>query len=162
MEKKVKKGLYTIIYPFMASVLGLAGLAKECFAIIFGFWFSQGQHPVGVSLTTMQTITGGTRPAVVQAVHKLEESGLVLAVRTPGKKTFYDVTIPEQALIEFKELYANCKLVNSFNPKEYTPLTSSSKTSLPQNKRNAKRESVITPLRVKPASEIRTGGLKEA
>ena len=162
MEKKVKKGLYTILYPFMASVLSLAGLAKECFATIFGFWFAQGQHPVGVSLTTMQTITGGTRPAVIHAIHKLEEAGLILAVRTPGKKTFYDVTIPEQALVEFKELYANNKLVNSFNPKEYTPLTSSSKTSLPQNKRNAKREPVITPLKVKPASEIHSGGLTEA
>ena len=162
MEKKEKKGLYTIIYPFMAGVLSLAGLAKECFATIFGFWFAQGQHPVGVSLTTMQTITGGTRPAVIHAIHKLEEAGLILAVRTPGKKTFYDVTIPEQALVEFKELYSNNKLVNSFNAKEYTPLTSSSKTSLPQINRNPKREPVITPLKVRPAGEIHCGGLTEA
>lgn len=161
MEKK-KKGLYTIIYPFMASLLGLAGLAKECFATIFGFWYSQGQNPVGVSLTTMQNITGGTRPAVIHAIHKLEEAGLIVAVRTPGKKTFYDVTIPEQALVEFKELYANNKLVNSFNTKEYTPLTSSSKTGLPQINRNPNREPVITPLKVKPASEIHSGGLTEA
>lgn len=156
------KGLYTIIYPFMASVLYLSGLTKECFAIIFGFWFSQGQKPVCVSLTTMQTITGGTRPAIINAVHKLEEAGLIIAERTPGKKTIYDVTIPEQALIEFMDLYANSKLIKLFNSKEYTPLTSTSKTRLPQNKKNARCESKIMPLKVKPASEIRAEGLKEA
>lgn len=161
MEQKTKKGLFTIIYPFMASILNLAGLAKECFATIFGFWFSQGQHPVGVSLTTMQTITGGTRPAVVQAIHKLEESKLIIATRTPGKKTVYDVTIPEQALTDFKALYAK-ELVQRLNHQGYTVNTSTSEPTIPRNNIKAKRESVITPLRVKPASEIRTGGLKEA
>lgn len=162
MEQKAKKGLYTIIYPFMASVLSLAGLAKECFAVIFGLWYSQDQRPIPVSLITLQTITGGTRPAVTHAIHKLEEAGLILAVRTPGKKTIYDVTIPEQTLVEFKELYANNKPVNSFNTKEYTPNTSSSKANLPQIKIKEKPNIVITPLKVKPAGEIRTGGLKEA
>lgn len=157
-----RKGLYTIIYPFMASVLCLSGLTKECFAIIFGFWLSQGQKPVGVSLTTMQTITGGTRPAIINAVHKLEEAGLILAERTPGKKTIYDVTIPEQALIEFMDLYANSKLIKLFNSKEYTPLTSTSKTRLPQNKKNAKCESIITPLKVRSDGKISSGGLREA
>lgn len=157
----MKKGLYTIIYPFMASVLGLAGLAKECFATVFGFWFSQGQNPVGVSLTTMQTITGGTRSAVVQAVHKLEESKLLVATRTPGKKTVYDVTIPEQVLTDFKALYANA-LVKQFNQQEYSQHTRTSEPTIPRNNKKAKLEPVITPLRVKPASEIRTGGLKEA
>ena len=158
---KTKKGLYTIIYPFMASVLSLAGLAKECFAVIFGFWFSQGQSPVGVSLTTMQTITGGTRAAVVQAVHKLEESKLIVATRKPGKKTVYDVTIPEQALTDFKTLYAN-ELVQRINRQGYSERTSTSVPTLLRNNIKSKYESVITPLRVKPASEIRTGGLKEA
>ena len=162
MKQKTKKGLYTILYPFMACVLNLAGLAKECFAVIFGFWISQGEQPVGVSLTTMQTITGGTRPAVIQAVHKLENAGLILALRTPGKKTIYNVKLPEQTLADFKESYASKKLVNSLNPQEYTPKTSTGTASLPQNNKNATHESVITPLRVKPASEIRTGGLKEA
>lgn len=160
MEKK-KKGLYTIIYPFMASLLGLAGLAKECFATIFGFWYSQGQNPVGVSLTTMQNITGGTRPAVIHAIHKLEESGLIVAERTPGKKTVYHVTIPEQALTDFKALYTN-ELVQRINHQGYSEHTSTSKPTIPRNKTNKTHESVITPLRVKPASEIRTGGLKEA
>lgn len=159
---KTKKGLYTILYPFMASILGLAGLAKECFAVIFGFWFSQGQQPIGVSLTTMQIITGGTRPAVILAIHKLEEAGLILAMRTPGKKTIYDVKMPDQALADFKAMYPSSKLVNSFTRQEYASKTSPSKTRIPENKKNANHDLVITPLRVKPASEIHTGGLQEA
>lgn len=160
MKPENKKGLFTILYPFMAQ-LGLAGLAKECFATIFGFWYSQGQHPVGVSLTTMQTITGGTRSAVVHAVHKLEESTLIVSTRKPGKKTVYHVTIPEQALTDFKALYTN-ELVQRINHQGYSERTSTSVPTLPRNNIKAKNESVITPLRVKPASEIRTGGLKEA
>lgn len=154
------KGLYTTIYPFMASVLGLSGLAKECFATIFGFWFSQDEHPVGVSLTTMQTITGGTRSAIVQAIHKLEESKLLVPIRTPGQKTMYDVAIPEQVLTDFKSLYTNA-LVKHNNHLKYSMHTRASEPTIPRNNIKAIHESVITPLKVKPASEIRTGGLKE-
>lgn len=161
MEPRTKKGLYTIIYPFMASALGLVGLAKECFATIFGFWFSQDRNPVGVSLTTMQTITGGTRSAVVQAIHKLEESQYIIATRKPGKKTVYDVTIPDQVLMDFKTLYT-CELVKQFNHQGYSKRTSTSKPIIPRNKINAKHDPIITPLKVKPAGEIHGGGLKEA
>ncbi len=145
----------------MAKSLNLAGLAKECFAVIFGFWLSQGQKPVSVSLTTMQTITGGTRPAVVQAVHKLEEFKLLVALRRPRKKTKYDVIIPEQVLADFKALYAT-GLVKQLNHEGCSRNTSTSVPTLLRNNIKTKHKSVITPLKVKTASEIRTGGLKEA
>lgn len=162
MEQKTRKGLYTVLYPFMASVLNLAGLAKECFAVIFGFWFAKGQKPVGVSLTTLQIITGGTRPAVIKAIYKLEDAGLILASRIPGKKTTYDVILPKHILMEFTDVYADKKLVSALIPQEYTPSTSSGKTSTPLKIKKTKRESIITPLRVKSAGEIRAGRLKEA
>lgn len=161
MVQGKKKGLYTTIYPFMAGVLKLAGLAKECFAVIFGFWFAKGQNPVDVSLTTLQIITGGTRPAVIKAIYKLEDAGLILASRIPGKKTTYDVILPKHILEEFTNVYANKKLVSALIPLEYTPRTSAGKISTPQNNKKNKRESVITPLRVKSAGEIHAGGLKE-
>lgn len=155
------KPLYTIIYPFMSSDLKLAGLAKECFAIIFNFWLYMGQKPVGVSLMTMQEITGGTRPAVIQAILKLEKAGLIAAQKTSGKTTKYDVILPKQTLEEFMNVYAPMKLVNSLNPQEYIKNTSTSKASIPQNNKKEKIKSVYTPLKVKPAGEIHTGGLKE-
>lgn len=146
----------------MSKVLNLAGLAKECFAVIFCFWYNQEQHPVTVSLTTMQTITGGTRPAVVQAVHRLEVDGLIVAERTPGKMTTYNVVIPQHVLAEFKSLYPQNKPVKMFNPQEVIPLTSTSHPRIPQNKNNVKCKPDITSLKVKAVGEIRTGGLKEA
>lgn len=162
MEQKTKKGLFTIIYPFMASILNLAGLAKECFAVIFGFWFAKGKNPVGVSLTTLQTITGGTRPAVIQAIYKLEKAGLIRASRMPGKKTTYDVILPEQTLAEFLDEYVDNKPVSTLNPKEYTQITRTSIGIIPVNNKKEKHKSVNTLLKVKNAGEIRTGGLKEA
>lgn len=145
----------------MARVLNLAGLAKECFAVIFGFWFALGRTPVGVSLTTMQTITGGTRPAVIQAINKLEKAGLIIASRIPGKKTTYDVILPEQTLAEFMNTYADNRLVSTLISQEYTPITRTGHPSIPLNKKKVKLEPV-SPLRVKTASKIRTGRLKEA
>lgn len=163
MVQKKKKGLYTTIYPFMAGVLKLAGLAKECFAVLFNFWLAKGQNPVGVSLTTMQTITGGTRPAVIQAIYKLEKAGLIMASRMPGKKTTYDVILPEQTLAEFLDEYVvGNKPVSTLNPKEYTQITRTSIGIIPVNNKKEKHKSLNTPLKVKNAGEIRTGGLKEA
>jgi len=161
-SENTRKGLFTVIYPFMAFALNLTGLAKECFAVIFNFWISQGQKPVSVSLTTMQTITGGTRPAVVQAVHKLEKYKFLIAMRTPGKRTVYEVTIPEQVLTDFMQLYAPHEPVKEVTPLEYLQLTGPGKTCLLQNKKKAKCEPIISPLKVRPVGEIRSGGLKEA
>ena len=157
-----KKGLYTVIYPFMARELKLSGLAKECFAILFGFWFSQGPETVSVSLTPMQIITGGTRPAIVMAVKKLEEIGIVRAERMPGKKTCYDIKLADQTLTNFKELYLKQKLVNSFTPQEFIPITSACNNNLPHKIRNMKYETVTSPLKVRAANEIHSGGLTEA
>lgn len=159
MEQKTRKGLYTVLYPFMARGLNLAGLAKECFAVIFGFWFALGRTPVGVSLTTMQTITGGTRPAVIQAINKLEKAGLITASRIPGKKTTYDVILPEQTLAEFIDVYA--KPVSTLIHQEFSLKTRTGQPSIPLYKKKVKLEPV-SPLRVKTASKIRTGSLKEA
>ncbi len=156
-----QKCLYTIIYPFMSGVLRLSGLTKECFATIFNFWLFQGQHPVRVSLTTMQATTGGTRPAIIQAVHKLENAGLILASRAPGKKTTYDVILPKQILTEFANIYMCTKLVNTLYPQRYTPKTSASTTRIPHNIKKTKNE-INCPLRVKSGADIHTGGLNEA
>lgn len=164
MKQKTRKGLYTVLYPFMSSgVLNLSGLAKECFAVIFGFWFSQGQIPVSVSLTTMQTITGGTRSAVVRALYRLENSGLIMASRIPGKKTTYNVILPKQTLAEFIDVYADNKPVSALIHQEYTQETRTGQPSIPLNNKKVKLESVSSPspLRV-TAGEIRTGGLREA
>lgn len=162
MKQNTRKGLYTVLYPFMASVLNLAGLAKECFAVIFGFWFAKGKNPVGVSLTTLQTITGGTRPAVIQAIYKLEKAGLIMASRMPGKKTTYDVILPEQTLAEFMNTYTVNRLVSTHISQEYTPKTRTSQTCILLKNKKEKHKSVNTPLRVKHTGEIFTGGLKEA
>lgn len=161
MVQKKKKGLYTTIYPFMAGVLKLAGLAKECFAVFFNFWLAKGQNPVGVSLTTLQTITGGTRPAVIQAIRKLENAGLIMGSRIPGKKTTYDVILPEQTLAEFIDVYASNKPVSTLIHQEFSLKTRTGQPSIPLNKKKVKLEPV-SPLRVKTASKIRTGSLKEA
>ena len=161
MPSKRTNGLYTVIYPFMAGALQLKGLVKECFAVIFGFWFSQNQNPVSVSLNTFQSISGGTRSSVVKAIHKLEEYKFIVATRKPGKKTVYDVTIPEQVLKDFKALYTN-ELVKRLNDQGYPKHTSTSMPTIHQNNIKEINKTVITPLKVKPACEIRAGGLKEA
>ena len=153
--------MYTVLYPFMASVLNLAGLAKECFAVIFGFWIAQGERPISASIIIMQAITGGSRPAIIKAIRFLKEQGMIQAEKVPGKRTMYIISIDPKIIGEFKETYPSA-LVKRTNPHELTPDNSTGKVSTSQNKSNPKREtSYNTPLRVRMAGEINKGGLKE-
>lgn len=161
MEPKKTKALFTILYPFMSSVLELAGLAKECFAVIFGFWIAQGERPVSASITIMQAITGGSRPAIVKAIRHLNELGLIQSVKIPGKRTLYTVVIAPSVLEEFMASYPNA-LVKRVNHNELTPNNSAGQGTKPQKKSNPKREPYNTPLKVRTTDGINTGGLKEA
>ena len=35
--------LFIVVYAFMATTLGLKGLVKEVFAVIFGFWLESSK-----------------------------------------------------------------------------------------------------------------------
>ena len=72
----MKQGVYTKIYPFMHRDLGLSGLGKEIFAVIFGFWFK-------------------TRSA----------EGLLQVKREPGKPSMYMVVLPDRVLTDFEAAY---------------------------------------------------------
>lgn len=131
--------LYTVLYSFMASELGLKGLVKEVFAIIFGFWLETNKTAAWVSLTTMQKITGGTRPAVVNAIKALESRGFIRTIRSPGKCSQYSITIPQAIIDDFEATFhilgksANRIPVKSSNPQGLIGNTSSSKIFIPQN-----------------------------
>lgn len=161
MEPRKNKALFTILYPFMSGVLHLTGLAKECFAVIYGFWIAQEERPISASITIMQAITGGSRPSIIKAIRYLKEQGIIQAEKIPGKRTLYKVSIDPQIIGEFKETYPSA-LVKRANHNELTLDNSTSKTSKPQNKRNPKCEPYNTPLKVRSSGGINTGGMKEA
>ena len=97
--------LFTVIYAFMATELGLKGLALGVFASIFNFWVNANYSETWVSITTMQKMTGGSRPAVVKAIQRLERRGLICTCRNPGKRSTYMVTISPDLLSEFKNTF---------------------------------------------------------
>ena len=133
MEKQ-----YTVIYSFFSSVLGLKGLAKEVFAIIFGFWNRADRAYAWVSLTTLEAITGGTRPAIVAAIKQLESKKIISAMRNPGKHSLYAITIDETLLRDFDSTFKtrevkppNYPLVQKTTYNQESQLTKKSKDSTP-------------------------------
>lgn len=166
--------LFTVIYAFMASELGLKGLAKEVFAIIFGFWIKANRSEVLVPLRVMQKITGCTKTGIQKAVHSLEKMGVLQICRTPGKKLKYMVTIGADVIRDFEEAYMVNSVggddsspvnkvdhppVNRVNQQRITKFTSSGQLCYPQKKEEKK---INKNLMVKSKKEINTGGLPEA
>lgn len=147
--------LYTVIYSFFSATLGLSGLAKETFAVIFSFWLNAKRNAVEISLTVFQNITGGSRPAIVAAIKLLEDRQYINISRTKGLRSRYYVTIDPQILDEFDVAFSE-KVVNSVNHTsvkppnqgEFSDLTRPGKLPQPHNKHNEKRNQLIVPPRV--------------
>lgn len=100
----MNKGVYTTIYPFMHKDLGLAGLGKEIFAVIFGFWFkTRGAVPAPYPI--IQEITGASDPTISAHLQSMESEGLLQVKREPGKPNMYTVVLPDQVLAHFEAAY---------------------------------------------------------
>lgn len=70
------KGNYYVIQSFMTTELGLKGIDKEIYAIVWGF--SQGENTFNGSLSYLEEITGYSRPTVVSSLKKLVKKGLLV------------------------------------------------------------------------------------
>lgn len=157
---KEQKYLYTIIYPFMSNILGLSGIVKETFAVIFNFWIAAGEAPIRASLTTIQTITGATRATVVKAISHLAQVGLITKIKTPGKPTLYMVSINSDILTTFKQQYYTMVVKRKYY-QWYISNTTTGIVSKLQNNNKGNLKSGKGNLTVKSAEEIQTCGLSE-
>lgn len=100
----MKQGVYTKIYPFMHRDLGLAGLGKEIFAVIFGFWIKT-RSAVRVPYPIIREITGASVPTISAHLQCMESEGLLQVKREPGKPNMYMVVLPDQVLADFEAAY---------------------------------------------------------
>lgn len=160
--------LYTTIYAFFFTQLGLKGLAKEVFAILFGFWMDANQSAAWVSLTTMGKITGGSRPAIVAAVKHLESVGLVKVERSPGKHSMYTVIIKDEILNDYMETFgarvkpANSPPVSTLNRSQYRNFNTTCQRGEQENNKKADKEGKINSvLRTRKKTEFILDGLRE-
>ncbi len=88
----------------MHKDLGLAGLGKEIFAVIFGFWFKT-RSAVPAPYPVIQEITGASVPTISAHLQCMESEGLLQVKREPGKPNRYIVVLPEQVLVDFEAVY---------------------------------------------------------
>lgn len=128
--------LYTVLYSFMSSELGLKGLTKEVFAIIFGFWLAAERTAIWITISNMEAITGGSRPAIIAAIKALERKGYIAVSRSPGQYSLYTVTVDASIIQDFdatlpKEVVnkPNWWEVKPHNRQKFSLLTGGSKVS---------------------------------
>lgn len=155
MKGKKKVAPYTMLFPFISSTLGLSGYAKETFAVLFNFW-RQEEKPISASISTIQKITGGTRPAIVAAISCLEKRGLIRTYKSQGSNTLYEVTIDERVLQTFWDEYSY--LVKRGSSQRSNHFTSTSKATEQQKEKRSIHKKNTT-LRVD--NKVCIGGLKE-
>ena len=75
MESKVKDGNYYVVQSFMIKELGLKGLEKEIYAIIYGF--SQAEQKFDGSLQYLADWTLSTKQGVMKVLKSLQEKELI-------------------------------------------------------------------------------------
>lgn len=100
----MKKRVYATLYPFMHRDLGLSGLGKEIFAVIFGFWF-KARSAVPAPYPIIQEITGASVPTISAHLQSMESEGLLHVTREPGKPSMYLVVLPDLVLSDFEATY---------------------------------------------------------
>ena len=75
-ESRVKDGNYYVVQSFMVKELGLKGLEKDVYAIIYGFSQAESQRFDG-SLQYLADWTQSTKQGVMKALKSLHEKGLI-------------------------------------------------------------------------------------
>lgn len=156
--KKNDRKLYTVIYPFMSSVLGLSGQVKETFAVLFNFWYCSGKKPIRAPVSTIQYITGASRPTVVQAIASLHAVGLIDVKKSPGRASEYVVTMKDEILESFERIYKSIS-VNNDNHQRLSCFTTTGSGIEPPNKNKGHKDNYS--LKVKSSGTLFTGGLPE-
>lgn len=90
------KGSYYVVQSFMTSELGLKGIDKEIFAIIWGF--SQGNNTFNGSLSYLEELTGYSKPTVIGSLKMLVGRGLLVKkeiFRNGQKLCVYKAVLPD-------------------------------------------------------------------
>lgn len=90
----------------MHRALGLSGLGKEIFAVIFGFWIKT-RSTVRVPYPIIREITGASVPTISAHLQCMESEGLLQVKREPGKPNMYMVVLPEKVLADYEAAYGS-------------------------------------------------------
>lgn len=75
-ESRIKDGNYYVVQSFMVKELGLKGLEKDVYAIIYGFSQAENQKFDG-SLQYLADWTSSTKQGVMKVLKSLQEKGLI-------------------------------------------------------------------------------------
>lgn len=76
METRVKDGNYYVVQSFMIKELGLKGLEKDVYAIIYGFSQAENQTFKG-SLQYLADWTNSTKQGILKTLNSLINKGLI-------------------------------------------------------------------------------------
>ena len=91
----LEKGNYYVVQSFMVSELGLKGLERELYAIIYGF--SQGNNTFNGSLAYLSEWTGYTKQRICDVLKGLVSRGLLVKkeiFRNGQKLCVYKAVLP--------------------------------------------------------------------
>ena len=115
MENRVKDGNYYVVQSFMVKELGLKGLEKDVYAIIYGFSQAENQTFTG-SLQYLADWTNSSKQGILKVLNSLMDKGLICKKENVINN------------VKFVEYYTT-----EFNGGMQQSLTDSSKQSLTNN-----------------------------
>lgn len=141
------KCTYYTMYPFFWSLLGLSGITKEVFAVLFAFWKGR-RGPITVTYPMIRSMTGASKPSVASAIANLQKKGLIEIKKTAGLRSVYVIHLDDKILSDYDKAYGgkDSLPVKDFNHNGLNKLTAAGKESEPQNIKE--KEKIISPLSI--------------
>lgn len=90
MAKEVNSGNYYTVYYWMSTELGLSGVEKDLYALIYRYYKDNGKECY-YSYSQLAAITGASKNTVIRALNKLSDDGFIEIHEKPNGKKYYSI-----------------------------------------------------------------------
>lgn len=90
MAKEVNSDNYYTVYYWMSTELGLNGVDKDLYALIYGYYKNNGKECY-YSYSQLAAITGTSKNTVIRSLGKLSKNGFIEIHEKSNGKKYYSI-----------------------------------------------------------------------
>lgn len=90
MAKELNSENYYTVYYWMSTEMGLSGVEKDLYALIYGYYKNNGKECY-YSYSQLAAITGSSKNTVIRALNNLSNDGVIEIHEKPNGKKYYSI-----------------------------------------------------------------------
>ena len=90
MAKPIKDNIYYTVYYWMSTVMGLSGVEKDLYALIYHY-HKKYDKECYYSYSQLAEITGTYKNKVIRSLDQLSKDGLIVIQKKENGKNYYSI-----------------------------------------------------------------------